>query len=340
VKTAAAGPDADLVRAAARRIAWQISIACALVVVIVALIAFVLGPLLHPSHEPHVDGIGGIGGAGGPGGDSDNDALIRDALLVAGIVGVVIAGVVGFIAARRAVAPLGEALALQRRFVADAGHELRTPLTVLHTRAQLLARRMHGDDPARPMVDQLLDDSRVLGEIVDEMLESAALGADPSRGELLDPGELAADVVASMDVLAAQAGVSLAAVGAGGTRVRGSRSALRRAMTALVDNALSHTPSGGRVIVATRNGGDRVLVTITDDGEGLSGDDAARLTERFARGHGRVDGVGGGRRFGLGLSLVREVAAAHGGTFTLADGGGSGVRATIDLPADRSPANG
>ena len=152
-------------------------------------------------------------------------------------------------------APLGEALALQRRFVADAGHELRTPLTVLHTRAQLLARRLSPADPARPVVDQLLDDSRVLGEIVDEMLESAALGGDPRRGEPLSSAELVQEAAASMQVLA-DAARSLAA----GVRrlasvqVRGSRTALRRALTALVDNALSHTPAGGNVVIAASGG--------------------------------------------------------------------------------------
>ncbi len=329
----ATGPDSDLVRDAARRVGWQIAIACALVVVVVAVLAFVLGPLLHPSRPPHLDGYGG----GGDGGDGDNDALIRDALLIAGIVGIVIAGLVGFFSARRAVAPLGEALALQRRFVADAGHELRTPLTVLHTRAQLLARRMSPDDPARPTVDQLLADSRVLGEIVDEMLESAALAADPSRGELLDPAALSAEVVASMGVLATAAGVSLTAESAGNVQVRGSRSALRRALTALADNALAHTPPGGHVVIATVASGRRVLISVTDDGEGLGGDDADRLTERFARGLGSGGGVGGARRFGLGLSLVREVATAHGGTLTLVGSPGAGVRATIDLPVDELP---
>jgi two-component system OmpR family sensor kinase len=325
----ASRPDSDLVRDAARRVGWQISIACALVVVVVAVLAFVLGPLLHPSRPPHLDGYGGVDAV-----DGDNDALIRDALLIAGIVGIVIAGLVGFFSARRAVAPLGEALALQRRFVADAGHELRTPLTVLYTRAQLLARRMGPDDPARATVEQLLADSRVLGEIVDEMLESAALAADASRGEPLDPAALSAEVVASMGVLATAAGVTLTGESVGTAQVRGSRSALRRALTALADNALAHTPAGGHVVIETVARGHRVLISVTDDGEGLAGDDADRLTERFARGLGSGGGVGGARRFGLGLSLVREVATAHGGTLTLAGAPGAGVRATIDLPAD------
>ncbi len=313
-------PDSELLRSAARRIAWQISAACAIVVVIVAAVALTIGQFRHS--RPPRPGVR----------DDDWDDVLREALIISAVVGIVIAGVVGFLVARRAVAPLGEALALQRRFVADAGHELRTPLTVLHTRAQLLARRMPADDPSRPAVDQLLDDSRVLGEIVDEMLESAALAADPGRGEPVAVDELAEEVVAAMGILATKADVSLDVDAASEELVRASHSALRRAITALVDNALSHTPAGGRVVVATSACAGRVLISVTDNGEGLAGDDAAKLTERFARGQGSAGGVGGTRRFGLGLSLVREVAAAHGGSLTVAEADGGGVRAVIDLP--------
>ena len=328
------GTDADLVRAAARRIAWQFSIASALIVLIVAGLVLAIRPILHDGRPIRLDdgiGDGGEGFGGFAGGD--DDALLRDALIIAAIVGIAIAGLLGFLIARRAVAPLGEARALQRRFVADAGHELRTPLTVLHTRAQLLARRLGPTDPARPVVDQLLDDSRVLGEIVDEMLESAALAGDPRRGELLSSTDLVQESAASMQVLASEAGIALAVETPDELRIRGSRTALRRALTALVDNALAHTAAGGHVVIATTAFADRVLITVTDDGEGLSDDDAERLTERFARGQASATRVGGGRRFGLGLSLVREVATAHGGAFSLTGLPGAGVRATIDLPA-------
>jgi len=301
--------------------AWQIAVACVAVVVVVAVLTFVVGPLLHPGSP--TDAASG----------DDDDALLRDGLLVAGSVGILVAGLVGFLAARRAVAPLQKALALQRRFVADAGHELRTPMAVLHTRAQLLARRIPPDDPSRPLADQLLADSRAVGEIVEEMLISAQLTVDPGTVELLDTAELIADTVTSMSVLAAEAGVSLHAVTRNNLTVLGSRAALRRALTALVDNALAHTPPGGHVTVFTEDSGPWVQLTVSDDGEGLAGQDAERLTERFARGQPSDRRVGGSRRFGLGLSLAREVAAAHGGTLTLTGTPPPGVRATIRLPA-------
>lgn len=254
-------PDTAMVRAAGRRVAWQISVACVVVVVVVVVLTFVVGPLLHPGSP--ADAATG----------DDDDALLRDGLLVAGSIGILVAGLVGFLAARRAVAPLEKALTLQRRFVADAGHELRTPLAVLHTRAQLLARRLPPADPARPLADQLLADSRVLGEIVEEMLLSAQLAADPGAGELIDPADLVTDIVTSMNVLAADTGITLRAVAQSSRPVRGSPAALRRALTALVDNALAHTASGGHVTVTTADDARVVLLTVGDDGEGLAGQD-------------------------------------------------------------------
>lgn len=314
-------PDMALVRAAGRRMGWQISIACVLVVLLVAVLTFLVGPLLHPGNP--ADAATG----------DDDDALLRDGLLVAGSIGILVAGLVGFLAAQRAVAPLEKALALQRRFVADAGHELRTPLAVLHTRAQLLARRLPPADPARLLADQLLADSRVLGGIVEEMLVSAQLATDAGTEELIDPGGLATDIVTSMSVLAAVAGITLDELAESSRMLLGSRAALRRALTALVDNALAHTASGGHVTVATADDGRWVLLIVSDDGEGMGGQDAERLTERFARGHESGSGVGGGRRFGLGLSLAGEVAAAHGGTLTMTGTPPPGVRATLRLPA-------
>jgi len=325
--------DDDIVNAAARAVGFRIAAACAVAVAVVAVLAFTL--IGH-----HGPGGGGPGPGGDP--DGDDDLLVRNALLIAGAVGIVIAGVVGWWAARSAVRPLGQALALQRRFVADAGHELRTPLTILHTRAQLLARRIRADDPARGTVEQLLDDSRVLAEIVDELLDSAALAGNSSTAEPVDAAELVTDVASSMAVLAQTAAVDLRSATQPGLVVGGSRTALRRALVALTDNAISHTPADGVITLSCRAAPDQVIFEVVDNGEGINPAEADRLMQRFARGAGgRVGSPERGpatKRFGLGLALVREIAAAHSGTLHLTGEPGAGATATLTLPASAAGA--
>lgn len=253
------------------------------------------------------------------------------ALGIAGGLGVLGAAGVGRLVGRRAVRPLADALTLQRRFVADASHELRTPLTVLHTRAQLLRRRVDGGDPALVAeLEQLVADTRGLGEVVQDLLLSAELGARPAAGAAVAMDGLVADLVRSFAPHAAEHGVSLRAdVAAAGLEVLGAAPALRRALSALIDNALGHTPTGGTVSVRARRADGDVVVTVEDDGEGLDPADVTRLLGRFARG---VE-AGGGRRFGLGLALVQEVVTAHGGTLIIDGAPGAGAQVTMRLPA-------
>lgn len=321
MNTRAMTSDDVMLRSAARRMAWQIAAASAVVVLLAVLGTLILGPLVHHARVPAL--------ATGPRTRDEDDAVLFTTLLIAGVLGVLIAGIVGFVAARRAVAPVGQALALQRRFVADASHELRTPLTVLQTRAQLLARRLSADDPARPTVDLLVADARVLGEIVEELLESAQLTADPRHGELVDLSDLVTNVASSMGVLAEQTGVRLVTEITGPAVVLGSRTALRRALSALVDNALGHAGTTVRLGAATVD--DRVRLWVQDDGEGPGENDLTLLTERFSRGTRRSTGPGG-RRFGLGLALVDEVARAHRGTFHLRAAPTGGAIAVLELP--------
>ena len=321
-----AASDEELVRRTAIRLGWQFAAVAAAIVLLVLGGTLLIELLVHQFHpRPQVRPKGVVD----PDGD---DGILRVSLYAAAALSVIAAGVAGFLLGRRAVRPLGQALALQRRFVADAGHELRTPLTVLHTRAQLAERRMRPDDPARPTVEQLLADSRVLADIVDELLESAQFSQSPDRAEIIAVKTLLEDVAASMRVLADGAGVALTTTSPDGLHISGSRSALTRALTSLVDNALGHTPPGGTVTLAAGTDGGQVVIEISDDGEGLGTADPSRLTERFARGTVRQHGPAG-RRFGLGLALVREVAVAHRGSLSLSDRQGGGAIATLRLPA-------
>ncbi|WP_405431858.1 sensor histidine kinase [Micromonospora sp. NBC_00617] len=252
------------------------------------------------------------------------------ALLVAELAGLTGALLAATLLARRAVAPLATALTLQRRFVADASHELRTPLTVLHTRAQVLARRSQTQPAARltDQLDQLVADTRALGDVVEDLLVSAAAEHQPPPSAVVDLSEVAREVVASMQEYARERTVELRVETSGPAPVHGARTALRRATTALVDNAIGHVDAGGHVAVTVRRHADQVAVEVTDDGVGLDPAEADRLFERFAHGT-----AGAGRRFGLGLALVQQVAHAHQGSITVAGAPGAGATFTLLLPA-------
>ncbi|MEU7923819.1 HAMP domain-containing sensor histidine kinase [Micromonospora sp. NPDC049107] len=251
------------------------------------------------------------------------------ALLVAELAGLAGALAAAALLARRAVAPLATALTLQRRFVADASHELRTPLTVLHTRAQMIARRARAQpvEQLTDQLDQLVADTRALGEVVDDLLVSAAAEQKPPPDTVVDLAEVAREVVASMSAYARERDVELRVEVEATAPVRGAHVALRRALTALVDNALGHVSAGGHVRVRVRHRPGCVAAEVVDDGVGLDPAEADRLFERFAHGT-----AGTGRRFGLGLALAQQVAQAHRGSLEVTGAHGRGATFTLLLP--------
>ncbi|MGA8115852.1 MAG: HAMP domain-containing sensor histidine kinase [Actinocatenispora sp.] len=263
------------------------------------------------------------------------------ALTVAEVAGLLAALVTGRLLAGRAIRPLGEALRRQRRFVADASHELRTPLTQIHTRAQLMERRLRtGADSATVAGDarRLVANSRAFGDLLDDLLHAAQWGAGGQRRVPVDLGALVNEVVGAETARVRQRGLTLRLDAEHRPfLVSGAAPALRRVVNALVDNAIGHTPHGGHVRVALRLTDDdrTVLLTVTDDGVGLDPAQADRIFERFAHGE-----HGTGRRFGLGLALVREVLSGHGGSITADGEPGNGATFTVRLPAvEPSPAD-
>jgi len=285
-----------------------------------------------------VDGAGGrtVGILDVSGREEAGERLVTS-LAIADAAGVLVAAWVGLLVSRRAVRPLAEALALQRRFVADASHELRTPLAVLHTRAQLVQRHLRRAGPAADErlardVAQLTADTRALGDVVDDLLLAAELAHRPGTFRAVDAGELADEVVTSIEPYAAGNGVRVVRdLAAGPAPVQGVRTSLRRSLAALLDNAIAHTGPGGTVTVRVRADGGRVTVAVVDDGDGLDPAQAPLILGRFARGPSQPDRPG--RRYGLGLALVNEVVSAHGGRLLVDGRPGEGAEFTLVLPS-------
>ncbi len=257
------------------------------------------------------------------------------ALIIAEIAGVAAAAAVVVMLSRRSIRPLGAALSLQRRFVADASHELRAPLTVLHTRAQLLARRAekHDVDPElRAQLNGLVTDTRALGDVVEDLLLSASLDSDAGGREPVDLRVLCQHV---RDSVAAHAEslhlrLDLESDNAGDLTVTGSATALRRALLALLDNAIAHESPGGQVTLRVTRVADTVSVAVADTGVGLDVHAVQHLFTRFAHGDGHTAGV---RHYGIGLALVREIVDAHHGEIVVDGAPEHGATFTLQLPA-------
>lgn len=261
------------------------------------------------------------------------------ALGFAALVGIVgAAAVVAFVASRSA-RPLAQALARQRRFVTDASHELRAPLTVLHTRAQVLARRLDAGNLTAAATDAgaLVADTRVLADIVDGLLASASLAEVGSEMTRVDLSAVAHSVCVRMTTYAESIGVVINCEGhadhnLGSLDVLGSEVSLERALTALVDNALSHEKIGGTVDLRVWRDGQQVIAAVADDGEGIDKAVLPHVFDRFSRGEGHTTRAGR-PSYGIGLSLVREIVQSHGGDIRVSSTLGQGATFTVSLPA-------
>jgi signal transduction histidine kinase len=236
--------------------------------------------------------------------------------------------------AGRALVPIQRAFRRQQEFVADASHELRTPLTVLRSATDLLDQHR-----AEPLVanGELFDDVRAeiarLQRLTTDLLMLARSDRDQLDLEVapLDLGALAREVVRRTEPMARERGVSLTIrAGEPGPAVEADPDRLQQVMLILLDNAIKHTPAGGRVAVEARVDDGHAVLEVVDTGEGIPPEHLPRVFERFYRADAARSREAGGS--GLGLAIARSLVDAHGGSLTLASAPGAGTRATIHLP--------
>jgi signal transduction histidine kinase len=202
----------------------------------------------------------------------------------------------------------------QRRFLGNAAHQLRTPLTLLRAKIEDVT------EPALKV--ELVRDVRRLSSLVSAMLDLARLQSHAIEKRPIDLAVVTRDVLADFSPSALDAGIelSLEQVEEGTVVVHCVEAAVRSALANLVGNALVHAHGAGRIVANLNRGS----VSICDDGTGIS--PSSERIEPFQTGNSSKEG------YGLGLSIVQEIMAAHGGELIVTSTPGRGTTASLRFP--------
>lgn len=228
---------------------------------------------------------------------------------------------------------LAAALSAQRAFVADAAHELRTPLAALRLQVDLVERAAGDRERAAAVADLRAGLERTT-HVVQQLLTLARAEPDAApalAGERVSLAELVGQAIADHALLAESRRIDLGAAQASEeATVLGDPAALRTLLANLVDNAIRHTPEGGRVDLSAGVVAGRPRLEVVDSGPGIPEAERARVFDRFYR-RGGASSTGAG----LGLAIVRAIADRHGASVTLGDAPGGGLAVRVEFPIRR-----
>lgn len=228
---------------------------------------------------------------------------------------------------------LETAFATQQQFVDDAGHELRTPITVIRGHLEMMS-----EDPAEraETIALVTDELDRMGRIVNDLLLLAKSQQPdfvvPQEVDLMD---LMVDALSKASMLGPQ-NWTLDELAEGHVTADGQR--LTQALMQLAANAVAHTPTegtiafGSRLISGPKHNGGTLLVWVRDTGAGIAEDDQESIFSRFRRGTNPKQSSGAG----LGLSIVKSIAEAHGGTVSVSSTLGNGATFDLMIPVAHS----
>src|SRR5919202_4725971 len=219
-----------------------------------------------------------------------------------------------------------EALARQRRFAADASHELRTPLTSITGYARMLKDwGLEDEKTAREGVTAILEESERMRELVESLL---ALARDDADAPLdLAPGDLGAVAAdAAKAARAAASGKVVVEYTPAEEPVEASfdQTRIRQVAAILLDNAVQYTPEGGNVAVSVGKENGWAKLEVSDTGIGIPEEELPLIFERFHRADPARTQSGSQGGAGLGLSIARQIARAHGGEIEAESAPGEG----------------
>jgi PAS domain S-box-containing protein len=212
----------------------------------------------------------------------------------------------------------------QQRFLANAAHQLRTPIMAIVGAAELLATGEDTDPTIRRrLLNHIFSEGRRMQRLSEVLLRLSRIGWDRREPDLdiVDLGEAGQQVSKLMEPLAESGGIRILNEGEGSC-VRADPEWLQEVLMVVLSNAIQHSNRGGDIKVHTRSG----VITVQDEGAGISPINLPHIFERFYRGTDSSEG------FGLGLSICKDLTERMGGSISIRSREGVGTAVEIELP--------
>ncbi len=246
----------------------------------------------------------------------------------------IISGGLGYMLAGITLKPIADMVAEQNRFISDASHELRTPLTSLKTAFEVYLRQSRSKaGEAHTLISESVAEVNKLQSLSDSLLQLAQYQKPGVRHSFatVPLGDVIRDAIRRTEPLAASKKISIQN-NMKSIRVHGNKDSLIDLFVILLDNAIKYSHGEKKVTVESKKTDDTAVISVKDQGIGISEKDLPHIFDRFyradtARSKIKADG------YGLGLSIAKTIVDTHGGAITVTSTPGKGSTFTVRLPA-------
>ena len=226
---------------------------------------------------------------------------------------------------------------IRRDFVANVSHELRTPLTAVRGYVEALMDGVDDAEQSRKFMETIARHTSRMERLVHDLLRLARLDAGQEAIERVpcEVGSLLTGIETDLaDLIESRNQRVVRVIAPEGLMVSGDPAKLHDALRNLLENATNYAPEGSTITVTAQHEGDRVVITVRDEGPGIPEADLSRVFERFyrvdkarAREHRHHGGTG------LGLAIVKHLVELHGGTVAASNAAPKGALFTVTLPS-------
>lgn len=235
----------------------------------------------------------------------------------------------GFFLTQKTLRPIKMNSLKQKRFIADASHELRTPIAVVISGIEVALRNKKFDvETAKLALENSLEEMRALSKLSNSLLDIAKFNENkPKEVDDILVRDLLNFVVSKIEVLAKNINITTDLKSA--LYIKGSKVDLARVFYNILDNAITHTMSGGLIKIFDQESHGKYIISVEDTGSGIPKEKLAHIFDPFFQGDSAHSNTGAG----LGLTLAKKIITNHGGSIEVESEVGKGTVVKIILPS-------